>query len=137
MQSNMTRKLIYFILAMLAVAACQDNYEEVLLVREDISLTVKDEVMMSFNENTCQLGYSSASNEYRVYDEKLSNWYIISCSEQPTTEGQSIKANLQYTTDKDVKTFTGLTFNVVKTSSEGLIWMWNKDKRIGIIIKNL
>ena len=92
---------------------------------------------MSFDENTCQLGYNSARNEYRVYDENLANWYILKCSAQPTSEGQIVKADLEYTTEKDVKSLTDLEFSVEKTSSDGLVWLWNKERKIGIIIKNL
>ena len=123
---------------MLAATACIDNtLDQVLLVREDISLSVREQVLMSFDENTCQLGYNSARNEYRVYDENLANWYILRCSAKPTTEGQAIKADLEYTTDKDVKSLTGLEFSVEKTSSEGLVWLWSGERKIGIIIKNL
>ena len=123
---------------MLAATACIDNtLDQVLLVREDISLSVREQVLMSFDENTCQLGYNSARNEYRVYDENLANWYILRCSAQPTSEGQTVKADLEYTTEKDVKPLTDLEFSVEKTSSDGLVWLWNKERKIGIIIKNL
>lgn len=124
--------------AMIAATSCVDNMiDEVLLVRDDISLSIREELVMSFDENTCQMGYNSARNEYRVYDEKLANWYILRCSAKPASEGQKVKADLEYTTDKDVKTLSDLEFGVQKTSSEGLVWLWNKDKKIGIIIKNL
>ena len=132
------KRLIYIIVAMIAAASCVNNMiDQVLLVRDDISLTIKEELVMSFDENKCQMGFNSARNEYRVYDEKLANWYIIRCSAKPTSVGQEVRADLEYTTDKDVKTFTGLEFSVEKTSSEGLVWMWNKERKIGIVIKNL
>ena len=134
----MAKRIIYILAMMLAATACIDNtLDQVLLVREDISLSVREQVLMSFDENTCQLGYNSARNEYRVYDENLANWYILRCSAQPTSEGQTVKADLEYTTEKDVKSPTDLEFSVEKTSSDGLVWLWNKERKIGIIIKNL
>lgn len=134
----MAKRIIYILAMMLAATACIDNtLDQVLLVREDISLSVREQVLMSFDENTCQLGYNSARNEYRVYDEILANWYILRCSAQPTSEGQTVKADLEYTTEKDVKSLTNLEFSVEKTSSDGLVWLWNKERKIGIIIKNL
>ena len=134
----MAKRIIYILAMMLAATACIDNtLDQVLLVREDISLSVREQVLMSFDENTCQLGYNSARNEYRVYDENLANWYILRCSAQPTSEGQTVKADLEYTTEKDVKSLTDLEFSVEKTSSDGLVWLWNKERKIGIIIKNL
>lgn len=134
----MAKRIIYIMAIMLAATACIDNtLDQVLLVREDISLSIREQVLMSFDENTCQLGYNSARNEYRVYDENLANWYILRCSAQPTSEGQTVKADLEYTTAKDVKSLTDLEFSVEKTSSDGLVWLWNKERKIGIIIKNL
>lgn len=133
----MVKRLLYIIGAALALTACRYDVEEVLLGRSDISLTIKDELLVSFNENTCQLGYNTDRNEFRVYDEKFANWFILKCSAAPTSEGQKIKADLEYTTDKDVKSLTGLELSVVKTSPEGLIWLWENEKKIGIIIKNL
>lgn len=133
----MIKRLLYIIGAALALTACRHDVDEVLLGRSDISLTIKDELLVSFNENTCQLGYNTDRNEFRVYDEKFANWFILKCSADPTSEGQKIKADLEYTTDKDVKSLTGLELSVVKTSQEGLIWLWEDEKKIGIIIKNL
>jgi hypothetical protein len=133
----MVKRLLYIIGVALALTACRYDVEEVLLGRSDISLTIKDELLVSFNENTCQLGYNTDRNEFRVYDEKFANWFILKCSADPTSEGQKIKADLEYTTDKDVKSLTGLELSVVKTSPEGLIWLWEDEKKIGIIIKNL
>lgn len=133
----MIRKIIYTGIAALAFSSCQYNVEEVLLSREDISLTVKGEVQMTFAEKTCQLGYNTARNEFRVYDEKLANWFILRCSAKPTSIGQKLKADLEYTSVNDVKTMTGLEFTVEDTNSEGFVWLWNKDKQIGIVVKNL
>lgn len=133
----MIRRFIYIAAASLTLAACQYNAEEILLSRSDISLTVKGELQMSFDENTCQLGYNTGRNEFRVYDEKLANWFILRCSSKPTSEGQKITADLEYTTADDVKTFTDLEFTVEDTNSDGLIWLWNRDKKIGIVVKAL
>ena len=124
-------------LAMLCMTACGVDVEEVLLSRSDLSLTIKGETIISFDENTCQLGYNTGSNEYRVYDEKLTSWYIAKCSVMPTSEGQEIKVDLEYTTQKGVKSIKGLECKVEKISSDGLIWLWNKDRQIGIILKQL
>lgn len=133
----MIKRFIYTAAALLVASACQYNVEEVLLSRSDISLSVKGELQMSFDENTCQLGYNTGRNEFRVYDEKLANWFILRCSAKPTSEGQTITADLEYTTADDVKTLTGLEFKVEDTNSDGLIWLWNRDKKIGVVVKVL
>ena len=134
----MVRRFIYAAVAALAISACQShNIEEVLLSRSDISMTMRGELQMAFNENTCQLGYNTSRHEFRVYDEALQNWFILRCSAKPTSEGQVIKATLEYATAGNTMTLSDLEFTVEKTSSDGLIWLWNKDKQIGIVVKAL
>lgn len=134
----MIRRFIYAGAVALAVSACQFyDVDEVLLSRSDISLTLKGALQISFDENIYQLGYNTDRNEYRVYDEKLENWFILRCSAQPTSEGQKLKATLEYTVEGNTKTLNNLELTVERTSSEGLIWLWNKDRQIGVVVKNL
>jgi hypothetical protein len=131
------RRIIYIAAAVLIVSACRYDIDEILLSRDDISLTIKGELQMSFNENTCQLGYNTGRNEFRVYDEKLSDWFIVRCSAKPTSEGQEFTAELEYTTTADTRKLKGLHMEVQKISSDGMIWLWEKDKKIGIVVKSL
>ena len=111
--------------------------EEILLPLTDISLTVKGNVLITFTPETDQIGYNNGRNEFRMTDDKIANWVILQCSATPTTEGQELSGNLEYTTQDDVIKLNDLKFTVEKTSPEGLVWLWNKDKKIGLVIKVL
>ena len=111
--------------------------EEILLPRSEVSLTVKEEVVMAFDPATCQIGYNSERNEFRLVDNKVSDWVIFRSDAVPTDVGQKVKASLEYTSRSNIKTMTDLTFSVEKTAPDGTTWLWNKDKKIGIIIKVL
>ena len=50
---------------------------------------------------------------------------------------QHRSADLEYTSVNDVKTMTGLEFTVEDTNSEGFVWLWNKNKQIGVVVRNL
>jgi hypothetical protein len=131
----MIRKILYIAIVATAISGCQHNIDEALLNRSDISLTVKGKTEIVFNELTYQLGYSTAANEFRVYDETLTNWFTIRCSAMPTSEGQTVIADLEYTIDSKSKTLNGLEFTVEKTTPDGLLWLWNKDKQICVVVK--
>ena len=92
---------------------------------------------MKFDENTCQLGFSDRNNEFRVLDDKLTNWFILRCDAVPSAVGQKMICELEYTTADDVKTFSDIVFNVEQTREDGLVWLWNESKSIGIVIKLL
>lgn len=133
-----TRHFAGIVLTLISIVGCVGPQpDEILLPRTEISLTIKGEAAMEFIPATCQIGYNSERNEFRLVDNNLSDWVIFRSDAVPTDVGQKVKASLEYTSQNSVKTLRDLTFCVEKTSPEGLVWLWNKDKKIGIIIKVL
>ena len=85
---------------------------------------------MEFVPATCQIAYNSERNEFRLINDFRSD-------SVPTDVGQKVNASLEYTSQSATKKLTGLTFSVEKTAPDGTAWLWNKDKKIGVIIKVL
>ena len=133
----MKRIFVIFAILFTAAGCCRYDIDEVLLMRDDISITQKGVVMMSYDPVRCQMSHDKAKNIYRVYDDIIADWFFVKCSERPDNEGQELTADVTWTTAKDTKTEKGLKFVVEKTDAQGHIWMWNKSKKIGIVIKNL
>lgn len=111
--------------------------DEVLLPRTEISLTIKGEEVMEHDPLTCQIGYNRERNEFRLVKDNISDWMIFRSNATPSNEGQEVKASLEYTSQSSTKTLTDLTFSVEKIAPDGTVWLWNKDKKIGIVIRVL
>lgn len=132
------KKVFYIILSAILLCGCgPENEEIIILERSEISLVWKGTIQVSFDQKNGQLAYNDKTDEYRVYDDKLANWFTLRCSEKPTTEGQILNADVSWTGNKSPMSYEGLSFIVKKVSDTGLIWLWNADNRIGIIIKNI
>ena len=131
------KRFIIMMTAVMSLTGCRYDIDEILLMREDVSLTWKGEVQMSYNPLTCQMSHNTTDNIFRVYDDALANWFTVRCSERPSHEGQILSADVIWTTRTDTRQEKGLEFKVEKVDGSGQIWMWNKSKSIGIVIKNL
>ena len=134
----MMRKLFIIIPFICALTGCNPDFtENNLMGQSEISLIWKGAVQVTYNEHTGQIGYNDSRHEYRIYDDKLANWFTVRFSEEPLEEGQELSADVSWTGSKNPKTFNGLSFTVKKISQDGLIWLWNEREKIGIIIKDI
>jgi hypothetical protein len=134
----MKRFLLIAMILLFAAAGCNRyDIDELLLKKEDISLTIKGEEYFSYKSETCQLGYNPQKNEFRVFDDNAGDWFRLTCSASPDTEEQTIKADLEYTTSDDNKILKGIEFTVKKTSKDGKIWLWNDPRKIGVVVTSL
>ena len=125
-------------LTFIAITGCvSPQPDEVLLPRTEISLTIKGEEVMEHDPLTCQIGYNRERNEFRLVKDNISDWMIFRSNATPSNEGQEVKASLEYTSQSSTKTLSDLTFSVEKTAPDGTVWLWNKDKKIGIVIRVL
>lgn len=132
------KRLMIFMMMLSVVTGCRPyDLDEILLQREDISMTLKGQPEFIFDAASCQLSHNKEANIYRIFDDKLSHWLVIECSARPDTEGQSLTADITWTAASSTRTERELKFTVEKTAADGKVWMWNKSKRIGIVIKNL
>ncbi len=131
------RRLIIFLTIAVIATGCRYDIDEILLERDEISFTVKGEALFVYDPVTCQISHNTTGNIYRMYDDRMADWVVVECSERPDTEGQSITADISWTASSSTRTERKLKFTVQRTSSDGRVWMWNKSKKIGIVIKNL
>lgn len=133
------KKLIILLTVAVLAGGCEYMVvsNEFLLSQEEISLSWKNAVQIKYDQASYQIGFNDKNIEYRVYDDKIANWFSLRCSEKPTAENQSITADVEWTGSKSTKTFTGLEFKVEKISEDGLVWLSNATNSIGIVIKNI
>ncbi len=132
------KRLTIILIVLVSAAGCTlYTMEEVLLPREDISLTWKGDVQVSYEPSSCQMGFNDARNEYRVYSDLLADWFVLKCSGRPAGVDHTFQADVSWTGEKSAVTKTGIEFKVVKTDEEGKMWLWNESDKIGIIIKNM
>lgn len=141
MKTSLSLRIVTFslyVFMQLLVSSCMSyDLDEILLERDDISMTIKGDLYFAFDPLTCQMGYNTDRNEFRVYDDVIGNLFVISCNKTPDTEGMTLKADLTYTTSNSTNSMYGLEFSVEKLDGDGTVWMWNSSKKIGIVVRIL
>ena len=131
-------KNIFLLLLVLSAAGCNRyDVDEILLIRDDISLTWKGVEQFSYNPSDCQIGFNASKNEFRAQTDNLSSWFVITCSSMPVSVDEEIEADIRWTGATDTRSMKGLEFKVKKISEDGMIWLWCKSAKIGVTIKKL
>lgn len=132
------RRYTYIIAALAAifVTSCrpEDKIDPEFMGTKNISLTVRSENKFYYTENKCQLGYNASKNEFRVSNDDMSEYYIVTLESMPTEVDQKIKGNISWTESANIVTKNGLEFKVGNISSDGCYWLWNSKNEIGAIV---
>ena len=123
--------------ALVAIGGCNPyDVEEILISRDDVSLTIKGEPVFVYDDGTCQVAYNSDRYECRAMNDDVSEYFILKAHERMTHAFQEFSADLTYTSAGEVLTKTNLPFRIEKiNNSTGLVWLWCSDEAIGVVVK--
>lgn len=130
--------LICLLLMAVSAGSCvKYDIDEILLEREDLSLTWKGEDQVDYDPLTWQAGCNVRKGEYRVFDDSMANYFAVKCSERPVNEGQDITADVVWTMKTTIKRYEGIRMTVRKLAPDGRIWLWSRSQQIGVVIKEI
>ena len=131
-------KIVFiFALAALSCSCVKYDLDEILLDRSDISLTWKGEDQVVYDPLTFQLGCNDRKHEYRVNDDSMANYFVATFSEKPSSEGQDLTGNVEWTISSNIKRYEGARFTVKKIGADGTVWLWSRNQKIGIVVKEI
>lgn len=136
------RYILYVVLGVLVLTSCNREdlreIEEVLMTKEDVSLTIRKELIFTYDSSKCQLAYNDKRNEFRVMTDDMSEYFVLTADQPLSHEGQELKADLIYTLTGSAKTDRSLGFTIQKVEgSSGLFWLWCSSRKIGVVVKRL
>lgn len=134
------KKFITYVLGLIVMAGLSGcnpyDVEEILISREDVSLTIKGEPIFVYNDGTCQVAYNADRYECRAMTDDVTQYFIVKAHERMTHAFQEFTADLTYTYAGNVVSEKDLLFRIEKiNNSTGLVWLWCKDSAIGVVVK--
>lgn len=132
------RKYLLIIALVLLSAGCKKKVEMDLEMynSDQVSLMVKGKRVFTFDEGTGQLGYNNTLRQFRAGNDDMTSYFVLTCSEAPRSQGQEIRADLQWTSGSSSKSTKGIIFKVEKYDT-GLVWLWNSTDKTGAVVKIL
>jgi len=103
----------------------------------NIVLWVKGSAVHTYDPLTWQLSCNRSKYEFRVSNDTMSEYYVLTCDKMPLEMDQEVIGNLTWTTTSSTASAKNLTFKVVKTDSNGNIWLWNGKEKIGVSVRSV
>lgn len=135
-------EVLLLLMILLVTAGCNgynlQEVEEILISKDDVSLTVKGKTVFVYDSDDCQLAYNDGRNQFRAMRDDMSDYFSLTSHQQLVHLGQEFTADLDYTVSGRVRTEKNLKFTVEKIdNSANLLWLWSSSKKIGVVVKML
>ena len=130
-------RILPLLFAVLLLSACADQrMRTAFSENEGVRLMVGRDIPFIYDPATCQLAFSRDLREFRAHTDNMSDFYAVRFTELPTIQGQTVTADLTWTTERDVLTRKNLTLEVVRIEGDQF-WLWSNSGRIGLCIRIL
>ena len=108
------------------------NEAEFVTTVSDISLTINGERIFTYYEKNHQLAYDQGKSQFRVMDDDLDNFMVVTLSKMPGNVGDIVDASITYTTDDDILE-RAASFTVSRLDNDKC-WLWNEKGKIGVVV---
>ena len=134
------RKYLYIIALVILCSGCNKKRVEMdldMYNSDQVCLMVKGKRVFTFDEGNGQLGYNRTLKQFRAGNDDMTSFFVLNCKDTPRTQGQELRADLQWTSGNSVKASNGITFKVEKINDTGLVWLWSSADKTGAVVKIL
>lgn len=130
------KRLIAILAILISAASCSGRLERDFLESPEVRLSVDNRTLFVYDPLTCQMGYDATDCRFHVMKDNASDYYMLTLSKQPSSEGEHIKGDISWTTSDSIENRKNIAFTVMKLEGD-IIWLWNADQRIAVCVKKL
>lgn len=132
-------RLLPILAAALVICSCSRTLEpdSMWVGGTGMELNVAGSVIHKYDPLTWQLGYNPSAREFRVFDDSMKNYYIVTCSAIPSSTGQKLEATVTWSSGSSTQSAKG-KFEVAKAQGD-TYWLWCGDKKnpVGVTVRIL
>ena len=130
-------RILPLLFAVLLLSACADQrMRTAFSENEGVRLMVGRDIPFIYDPATCQLAFSRDLREFRAHTDNMSDFFVATFVQLPSTLGQTVLADLVWTTERDVLTRKNLTLEVIRIEGDQF-WLWSSTGKIGLCMRIL
>ena len=137
MRRKYTILLALFAALMVFPACNRDGFNKADFELTDVCLKVKGTIVYQYVSGASQMAFNRGRKEFRAGTDTMSDYFLLTMSEVPHEDGQTLTGSLQWTTDDDTPHMTGLSFKVERIGDDGTVWLWCPSQKILVVMKLL
>lgn len=127
------RKLAIISAAIVLACSCNNKVREEFLASPDICLEESGKVILKYEPATCQMSVNPDKKQYRIMDDTVSSYYMLTLNDTPSAIGQKIIGDLRWSSGVSVENYTGVEFTVEKLE-DGHAWLWYGRRKVAVSI---
>ena len=132
----MKRLSVIAILLVLLTACNRNKMEPEILESPNLCLSIKGNTVFSYDENDCQISFNPNNHVFRIGDDTMDDFFTLTTSVIPSSQGEKVKGDLQWTSQSSIQSRKYVQFEVQKIEN-GTVWLWSKTDRIAAVVKIL
>lgn len=130
------RGILIMMILLLCCSCGRQRRVNAFMEHDELRLQVAGKVQFRYDKLNCQLSFSRDRNEFRAQTDNTSDFYTVRLNFIPTQVGETVTADLSWTTDTDILHRKNLTLEVVRIEGDK-IWLWSDSSRIGVSLRVL
>ena len=131
------KRLSVIALLLILLTACNRNkMEPEILESPNLCLSIKGNTVFSYDENDCQISFNPNNRVFRIGDDTMDDFFTLTTNVIPSSQGEKVKGDLQWTSQSSVQSRKYIQFEVQKIEN-GTVWLWSKTDRIAAVVKIL
>lgn len=134
----MKRILIMMTVAMALVACHKENgFDKTQITDSTVRMCVGKSEVFRYDGLKCQMSYNKSLRQFRAGTDTMSDYFVMKMSAVPVSAGQTLTADVEWTTSTRINTLSGVTFEVVQVDSDSNAWLWSARQEMSVVIRIL
>ncbi len=123
------KKYIYIAIlaaASAALASCSKDgeaQEQFMTICSDYGMTVDGVQVVSIGEYRVQTSFYEDKKQFRVSDDTMENFYVLTVDKIPSGEGSTFEGDLGWGNARTASQKSGLSFKVISVEDDRF-WVW-------------